>query len=282
MNDQMPCQPSGSTVTTGVSCPGCPHRAAYIACKEALGRGKGRVICGDAGCALVGSMHPAATICPGGEKRLLDRYRTSIPDHVGPNGLTYEACIRFVPDYLLMQDEGIKCSPVEFADEHNPVILAILASSVAYLTRKAIDSLAERALNLGCADVVTVDPFDTNHCSNVLNDMLKKQGIHGVVFSSPCSRLASTGEQRVQPVEIDAYACVGCHRCQQITGCPAILCAPPVFRIDSDACTGCDLCTGYCRTNVIYSPRSRMTPEQRHAARYAAATSHLNGDGRRT
>ena len=74
-----------------------------------------------------------------------------------------------------------------------------------------------------------------------------------------------------EPVEIDQYACTSCHRCQQITGCPAIAFTPPIFHIDRDACAGCDLCVEYCRTNVIYSPRSRMTPEQRSRARYAAA-----------
>ncbi len=39
-----------STAVRGVSCPGCPHRAAYIACKEAMGRGRWRVISGEAGC----------------------------------------------------------------------------------------------------------------------------------------------------------------------------------------------------------------------------------------
>ncbi len=79
------------------------------------------------------------------------------------------------------------------------------------------------------------------------------------------------GEFQAEPVEIDQYACTSCHRCQQITGCPAIAFTPPIFHIDRDACAGCDLCVEYCRTNVIYSPRSRMTPEQRSRARYAAA-----------
>ena len=90
------------------------------------------------------------------------------------------------------------------------------------------------------------------------------------MFASPCAQL-QRGEFQAESVEIDQYACTSCHRCQQITGCPAIAFTPPIFRIDRDACAGCDLCVEYCRTNVIYSPRSRMTPEQRSRARYAAA-----------
>lgn len=66
-------------IRRGVACPGCPHRAAYVACREALGRGRARVICGDAGCAAVGSMHPAACTCVGGEEALLDRYKVPVP-----------------------------------------------------------------------------------------------------------------------------------------------------------------------------------------------------------
>ena len=60
---------------TGIACPGCPHRAAFVVVKDAVGRGRGRVFCGDAGCAAVGPLHPAATTCPGGEAALLPRYR---------------------------------------------------------------------------------------------------------------------------------------------------------------------------------------------------------------
>ena len=64
----------------GISCPGCPHRAAYVVVKDAVGRGRGRVFCGNAGCRVVGVMHPAATTCPGGEQALLPRYRQAVPD----------------------------------------------------------------------------------------------------------------------------------------------------------------------------------------------------------
>ena len=82
----------------------------------------------------------------------------------------------------------------------------------------------------------------------------------------PAATTCPGGEEAL----LDRYACVGCHRCKQITGCPALVFAPPAYQIDADACTGCDLCTAYCRTHVIYSPRTRMTPEERAAERLAA------------
>lgn len=254
--------------TAGVSCPGCPHRAAYLACKEALGRGRGRVLCGDAGCSNVGHMHPAATTCPGGERELLDRYKVSAPRPGAPDA-PVEACIHLVPDSELAGQDA--ASDLADIRQVSPVVvLAVLASSSDALTREGIEALGERALELGCADAVVVDPFDTQRAGSVLAAALEAPGVHAVVFASPCAQL-QRGAYEAEPVEIDAYACTSCHRCQQVTGCPAIGFAPPVFRVDAQACAGCDLCVSYCRTHVIYSPRSRMTPEERSRARFAAA-----------
>lgn len=255
-------------VTPGVSCPGCPHRAAYVVCKGALGRGRGRVICGDAGCPNVGHMHPAATTCPGGEDALLDRYKVEVPRGTSEQAGA-EACIHFIPDVELSSDSATEAL-AGLSREGRVTVLAVLASSAAYLTREAIEALAERALALGCSDAVIVDPFDSQRAARVLAGALETDGVHAVVFASPCAQLQH-GDYEAEPVEIDEYACMSCHRCQQITGCPAITFTPPVFRIDTHACAGCDLCVEHCRTNVIYSPRSRMTPEERGRARYAAA-----------
>ncbi len=259
----------GKRTLSGVSCPGCPHRAAYIACKEALGRRRGRIICGNAGCSNVGAMHPAATVCPGGEEALLDRYKFAVPTDGTAEEPACEAVIHFIPDTDLAAENASE-TLCALPAEGRVVILAVLASSREFITVDALEALAARALDLGCDEAAIVDPFDSQKSSDVLHGALAWPGVHAVVFASPCAQL-QYGEFQAEPVEIDQYACACCHRCRQITGCPAITFAPPVFRIDRDACAGCDLCVEYCRTNVIYSPRSRMTPEQRSRARYAAA-----------
>lgn len=257
-----------SAIERGIACPGCPHRAAYVVCKEALGRGAGRVICGDAGCAGVGPMHPAATACPGGEDALLPRYRQDVPQDGTDEAPASERCIHFVTDVAFDADDAAERF-AGLAAEGRSTVLAILASSRAFLTHEAIESLGERALTMGAEDAVVVDPLDTLRSQDVVTDMLERPGLHTVVFASPCARLIRP-EKSLQPAEIDRYACVGCHRCKQITGCPALTFTPPFYQIDADACAGCDLCTSFCRTRVIYTPRDRMTPEERNAQRYAA------------
>ena len=257
-----------AAIEKGIACPGCPHRAAYVVCKEALGRGAGRVICGDAGCAAVGPMHPAATACPGGEGALLPRYRQEVPQDGTFETPAVKRCIHFVTDTAFAA-EDVAERFVGLAAEGRSTVLAVLASSRAFLAREAIESLGKQALALGAEDAVVVDPLDTLRAEDVVANMLEQPGLHAVIFASPCAWLIHS-DMVLQPAEIDRYACVGCHRCKQITGCPALLFTPPFYQIDTDACAGCDLCAGYCRTRVIYTPRDRMTPEERGAQRYAA------------
>ena len=255
-------------VERGVACAGCPHRAAYIACKEALGRGAGRVICGDAGCTAAGPMHPAATTCPGGEDALLERYRAAVPAGGTTEEPAVEACVHFVRDTQLAEaaDDG----PLgNLAAEGTVTVLAVMASSSSFLTRESLEQLAGRATALGATSVAVVDPLDTVAAANTMSEALDAPGVRAVIFASPCAQLI--GRDAPAPVDIDRYACVGCHRCKQITGCPALVFAPPAYRVDADACSGCDLCCAYCRTHVIYSPRTRYTAQQRSAERYDAA-----------
>lgn len=255
-------------VQRGIACAGCPHRAAYVVCKEALGRGRGRVICGNVGCPAVGPMHPAATTCPGGEDALLARYKQEAPEGGSPLSPAVEACVHFALDREVVGDDA-EGRLSGLAGEGVSTVLAIMASSRESLERSGIERLAEHAIALGACDVEVVDPLDTLNAGAVVSRAVATPGIHAIVFAAPCVQLQ--GDRAPQPVEIDRFACVGCHRCKQITGCPALEFAPPAYRIDTEACTGCDLCTAYCRTHVIYSPRTRMSPDERSAERHQAA-----------
>ncbi|WP_143757912.1 4Fe-4S binding protein [Collinsella sp. An2] len=252
----------------GICCPGCPHRAAYVTVKDAVGRGRGKVFCGDAGCPAVGEVHPAATTCPGGMARLLPRYAQAIP---GKDEARPKVCVHFIRDEQLVAacgDDGISAPLDHLASEGEIVLPCILASSKGYLDNEGIKRLAELAEQAGAADVTVMDPFDTRGCQDIIRDMAEVPGVHAIIFASPCALLQTA--HPAEPAEVDHYSCVGCQRCVQITGCPALSFQPPSAVIDADACSGCDLCADYCRTHVILSPCARMTPEERRAARYAA------------
>ena len=193
---------SSRPIERGVACPGCPHRAAYVICKEALGRGRGRVICGDAGCAAVGPMHPAACACVGGQSSLLDRYKTPVPLGDTAQASASEACVHFIPDTVLAgKDAASELGDIKA--EGRVVILAVLASSRAFLTREAVEDLGARALGLGCDDAVVVDPFDSQRAMDVLGGALARPGAHAVVFASPCAQLQH-GEYEAEPAEIES------------------------------------------------------------------------------
>ena len=251
---------------TGITCPGCPHRAAYVAVKQAMGRGRGRVYCGNAGCSMVGQVHPAATTFDGGNEALLPRYRQEVP--TPQEGAAVRSCAHFVLASELM-DERAPQTLATLASEGGVVLLCVLASSRAYLLEDAVAKLCERACELGAADAIAIDPFDTLNASGVVEDALEVPGVHAIVFSSPCAQLLRASAPA--PVEVDPFACVGCQRCKQITGCPALAFTPPVFTVDAEACAGCDLCCDFCRTHVIYSPRSRLSLAERREQKMAIA-----------
>ena len=245
----------------GVLCAGCPHRGAYLAAKNAVRGTRGAVICGDVGCPAVGYAYPAAATCPGGMERLLPRYRKKIPTEP-----TAPVCVRFTRDTALSANDAAQSfSPAALACEGAAVVLAVLASSAACATHEGIETVGKRLLELGIESVTVADPLDLEQGEEVLRGCFAAGGVTAVVFASPCTLLV---KEPLEPAEVDRFACVGCHRCAQITGCPALSLTPPVYHIDPDACAGCDLCVGTCRTQIIYTPRLRMTFEERRALRY--------------
>lgn len=251
----------------GICCSGCPHRAAYIVCKEALGRRRGRVICGDAGCAAVGEVRPAATACPGGMARLLPRYNQPVPTGTADQPGS-DICVRFAPDALVAKAPS-ELSARVLAQAGACAVLAVNASGKPFLAHDAIEDLAGTLEQLGYEDVTVLDPFDTLRCADVLADIIAAAGAHAIVFSSPCAQLLRGNVP--EPAEVDRYTCVGCQRCVQITACPALSFRPPAAFIDPEACTGCDLCGDYCRTHVILSPRGHMTQDEIRRQRFEAA-----------
>lgn len=252
----------------GTCCPGCPHRAAYVVVKDAIGRGRGKVYCGDAGCRVVGEVHPAATATPGGMAHLLPRYAQPVPEPTDAGAPAASICAHFIPDTVFDAEEGSRvCARLAAEGEH--VLLCVMASSRQFLEKDAIEALARRAQELGAAHVAIADPFDTAETGALVQELVQLPGVSCIIFASPCAQLQ--GSPADGPAEVDRISCVGCQRCVQITGCPALSFQPPAAAIDADACAGCDLCLDYCRTHVMLSPRVRMTPDERRARRYQAA-----------
>lgn len=249
----------------GISCPGCPHRAAYVVVKDAVGRGRGRVFCGNAGCRVVGAMHPAATTCPGGEQALLPRYRQAVPDGTAPAA---KVCAHFIPaEELLAADAPDAFS--QLSQEGETVLFCVLASTARFLDSAEVEHLMGCAERLGVRSATVLDPFDTLASTEFIRGLLEAPGVHVLVFASPCTQLLRSNSP--EPVEIDRLGCQGCHRCKQLTGCPALVFAPPAYTVDAEACAGCDLCADYCHAHVIMTPRARMTPAERRGERIRIA-----------
>lgn len=256
------------TPEKGLLCAGCPHRGAYLAAKQSVRGTRGAVVCGNVGCPAVGFMYPGAATCLGGMDRLPARYRVEAPEGA-------PACVHFVRDTDLRaawESGSTSFSAETLAREAGSCVLGVLASSAAMVSQSALQELGEKLLAQGFGTVVIVDPLDQERACEMLGACLGKSGVSAVVFASPCV-LLQEGTDRLEPAEIDRYLCARCNRCQQVTGCTAISFAEGVFAIDPARCAGCDLCVSACQSRVIYTPRLRMTPEERSALRYQAARS---------
>lgn len=252
----------------GICCAGCPHRAAYVVVKDAVGRGRGHIICGEAGCPSVGHVHPAATACPGGQDHLLPRYNHQVPEGT-PEDPGSAVCTHFALDAEVATDGGSTYGASVLAGEGSCAILCVMASSKRFLEDDAIMELGRHLQDLGYESIARADPLDTAGTGQMLSELVDEGSVHAVVFSSPCAQL-----QRKNPLpsaEVDPYMCVGCQRCVQIVGCPALSFRPPSAFIDPNVCAGCDLCADYCRTHVIGSERNDLSPAQRSTLRFTAA-----------
>lgn len=252
----------------GICCAGCPHRAAYVVVKDVIRRGRGHVICGEAGCPAVGHVHPAATACPGGQAELMSMYNKPVPQGT-PEEPGSVVCAHFVLDADVAADDGTRFGAEQLAGEGACAILCVMASSKVFLSDGAVTDLGRHLQRLGYSSIALADPLDTAGTGDMLRELVEAGGVHALVFASPCAQLQRTAI--LAPAEVERVSCVGCMRCVQITACPALSFRPPAAFIDPDACAGCDLCSDYCRTRVILTPRADMTPAQRHAERLAAA-----------
>ena len=109
---------------------------------------------------------------------------------------------------------------------------------------------------IGVEPVLTVNPFDQKTALEAVKECDSHDGVSAIIFKSPCIALLSKEEFkefRKKPAEVNLEKCIGCKKCVNETGCPA-LCFDfdsKKATIDSTMCTGCSLCSQVCPVNAI-------------------------------
>jgi len=115
---------------------------------------------------------------------------------------------------------------------------------------------------LGIRHVKTVEAFDVDQIEATLKEFLQLNEPSVLITVEPCALLPE-GRRKWLPLEVIKDKCNGCTLCFRI-GCPAILKSDeldqhyqrPKALIDSNLCTGCEICAQVCpRDAITFRPK---------------------------
>lgn len=248
--EEMPALP----VRPPVLCAGCPHRASFLAVKEAM-KGKKTIYCGDIGCYTLGNAAPLdmcdTCLCMGAGINIAQGVF-----HMDPE----VKCFAFVGDSTFFAS-GITGIINAFYNQAD-MTLVVLDNSTTAMTGhqphpgtgrtirdEVVQSVSiEKVLRaIGLQTVVTMNPFDFPQAIERVREVAEEPGVKAILFQSPCVvRARPTAKSKV-----DAEQCIGCQKCIRQLGCPALILHGKKAFIDPSLCTGCTLCESVCPVHAI-------------------------------
>lgn len=242
-------------------CPGCPHRAAFLA----LNRLKAYVT-GDIGCYTLGFMPPLSAmdtcICMGasignatGLSKVLspeDRQKVVavIGDstflHTGINGLMDMVYNRSTATVIILDNRITAMT----GRQENPSSGHTLQGEEAYTV-----DLEMLCRAVGVQHVQVVDPYDLDGTREVIKTEMEREAVSVVITRRPCMLMKRNKVELKTPLFVDAEKCVGCKACLKL-GCPAIEWQPDSGKkgqssINRLLCVGCGFCRQMCKFDAF-------------------------------
>lgn len=233
-------------------CPGCGHRAAYYAMREAFG--KDAIFPSDIGCyTLAVDMGTIDTcLCMGASITLASGIRfsgeegdicCSIGDstflHAGLPGLLNAAYNKAKITVTILDNSTTAMTG------HQPHPGTGVTASGDKTKAVSLTSLAKA---LGADFVETVDPYDLNATIETFKRARDSQGLSVVIAKQACVINARRAGIKRKPFMVNEN-CTGCRECVEF-GCPAIEFEEDSARINS-LCTGCGVCAQICPNDAI-------------------------------
>ncbi|MCK9171755.1 MAG: thiamine pyrophosphate-dependent enzyme, partial [Treponema sp.] len=110
---------------------------------------------------------------------------------------------------------------------------------------------------IGVNPVLTVDPFNLTESVDAVKKAAASEGVSAVIFKSPCIGIAQKAGYAAQPGQtVDKTECIGCRKCINELGCPALVFKPSEGKkgtayVEPSLCTGCRLCSQICPVHAI-------------------------------
>ncbi len=238
-----------------VLCAGCPHRASFYAVKQAM-KGKKSYFCGDIGCYTLGNAMPLdmcdTCLCMGAGVTMAQGFHWVDPKMEG-------AAFAFIGDSTFFAS-GMTGVVNAVYNEAN-VVICILDNSTTAMTghqphpgtgRNMMGDIVEKVSienilrGIGLKFVETVDPLDLDKAVDTVKRAAAEKGVKAIIFKSPCIAIAKSTKK----AEI-SEKCIQCKKCIREIGCPAIVVENGKVMIDTNLCTGCNLCTQVCPVSAI-------------------------------
>jgi len=245
-----------------VLCPGCPHRAVFVALKKL-----GLVATGDIGCYTLGALPPLKNVdtcvCMGAgighahgfSKVLPPEERSKVVAVIGDSTFLHSGITGLLDIVynrgqctILILDNGTTAMT---GRQDHPGTGRTLRGEPTFQVR-----YEDLCRALGVRDVRVVDPLDQEDTQRQIREAIETPEPSVVVCRAPCNLIR--GYQRTAFV-VDAAECTDCGVCLRI-GCPAIQKVEDGVRIDPLLCHGCSLCMQQCQFGAIHPMESARTP----------------------
>ncbi len=238
-----------------VLCAGCPHRASFYAVKQAM-KGQKSYFCGDIGCYTLGNAMPLdmcdTCLCMGAGVTMAQGFHWVDPGMEG-------AAFAFIGDSTFFAS-GITGVVNAVYNEAN-IVICILDNSTTAMTghqphpgtgRNMMGDIVEKVSiekilkGIGLNFVKTVDPLHLEEAVATVREAVAEKGVKAIIFKSPCIAIVKSSKKAAI-----SEKCIQCGKCIREIGCPAIVKIDGKVTIDSNLCTGCNLCGQICPVEAI-------------------------------
>lgn len=216
-------------------CPGCPRRGVFMA----LGK-LNLPAFGDLECSIVGARPP------------ISKARPQVAPHARPAASDLKVAI--IEDTNLLDPDATLLKQIA-RDGGDSVSVVLDNGPAGKFGERRLADIVALCRGLGIERVRTVDPFDIEEMTEVLQEEADTDGPSVMVAKAPCA--ANFGVKK-PAYEVDSDRCKGCEHCLKAE-CSAMKVVTrsdgnKVIEIDPVECTGCGICMQLCKHDAIFAP----------------------------